>query len=194
MFIETETTPNPNALKFLPGSQISTNGPVFFNNIYEARKLSSLALKLFQIYEVTNVFYGFDFITITKNEKASWSNLKPEILMVIMDHLVAGMPVFDNASHAVVSDLNIKDLSEIEKQIVAIIETRVRPSVAMDGGDIEYKKFQDGVVYLKLAGACQGCPSSTITLKDGIESLLQHFIPEVKEVVAIECDENTEES
>ena len=194
MFIETETTPNPNALKFLPGSQISTNGPVFFNNIDEARARSSLALKLFQIPRVTNVFYGIDFITITKEEKTSWDNLKPEILMVIMDHLVAGMPVFDNESHSIVNNLNADDLSEIEKQIVEIIETRVRPSVAMDGGDIEYKKFQDGVVYLKLAGACQGCPSSTITLKDGIESLLQHFVPEVKEVVATDEGESVENS
>lgn len=185
MFIETEITPNPNALKFLPGCDISVNGPVYFDNIDEARTKSALATKLFQISKVTNVFYGFNFITITKEDSGSWAALKPEILMTIMDHLVAGMPVFDNESSNATKVINTDDMTEVEKQIVEIIETRVRPSVAMDGGDIEYKKFENGIVYLKLAGACQGCPSSTITLKDGIESLLQHFVPEVKEVVAI---------
>lgn len=185
MFIQTENTPNHNALKFLPGSEVSGSGPVFYNNSAEVKGESQLALKLFYIEGVEAVFYGYDFITITKNESSSWDILKPEILMVIMDHFVSGMPVFEEVNSQSAA-INTDNMSDIEKQIVEIIETRVRPSVAMDGGDIIYQGFTDGIVYLELRGACSGCPSSTITLKNGIESMLQHFVPEVKAVEAVE--------
>ncbi len=186
MFIQTEETPNPNALKFLPDHSISLQGPVFFNSPEEAKNKSKLASKLFQIENVMAVFYGNNFVTITKSQEAEWSVLKPEILMVIMDHLVAGLPIIDEEQKQQDHSINPEDLSEIEKQIVEIIDTRVRPSVAMDGGDIIYQGFKEGIVYLQLRGACSGCPSSSITLKNGIESMLQHFIPEVKSVEAAE--------
>lgn len=185
MFIQTEETPNPNALKFLPGCIISDNGPVFFSNIGEALKKSVLATKIFEIGSVSAVFYGENFITVTKIEDSEWSLLKPEILMVIMDHLVSGMPIFDQP-HDVMQNIDTDGMSDVEKQIIEIIETRVRPSVAMDGGDIIYQGFSDGVVYLQLRGACSGCPSSSITLKNGIQSMLQHYVPEVISVEAVE--------
>ncbi|CAN0554693.1 unnamed protein product [Ectocarpus sp. 12 AP-2014] len=185
MFIQTEETPNPNALKFLPGSEVSPSGPVFFNSNEESLQKSSLAAKIFQIGNVEAVFYGTDFITVTKSQETNWSLLKPEILMVIMDHLVAGMPVFDEPQN-IFKEIDTDGMSDVEKQIVEIIETRVRPSVAMDGGDIIYQGFENGVVYLQLRGACSGCPSSSITLKNGIESMLQHFVPEVRSVEAVE--------
>jgi len=184
MFIQTENTPNPNALKFMPGVDISPEGPVFFSNFDEARGKSSLAAKIYDIGSIEAVFFGADFITVTKNDLADWNFLKPEILMTIMDHLVAGLPVFEGNNQQC-SEINFEELSEIEKQIVEIIETRVRPSVAMDGGDIIYKGFKDGVVYLQLNGACSGCPSSTVTLKNGIESMLKHYVPEVGSVESI---------
>ncbi len=185
MFIQTEETPNPNALKFLPGSEVSPSGPVFFNSNEKALQRSSLAAKIFQIGNVEAVFYGTDFITVTKSQETNWSLLKPEILMVIMDHLVAGMPVFDEPQNTF-KEIDTDGMSDVEKQIVEIIETRVRPSVAMDGGDIIYQGFENGVVYLQLRGACSGCPSSSITLKNGIESMLKHFVPEVQSVEAVE--------
>lgn len=185
MFIQTEDTPNPNALKFFPGSEVSPSGPVFFNSPEEAASSSQLATKIFRIGSVTAVFYGSDFITVTKADDADWKLIKPEILMVIMDHLVAGMPIFDEPQ-STLQEIDTEGMSEIEKQIVEIIETRVRPSVAMDGGDIVYQGFEDGIVYLQLRGSCAGCPSSTITLKNGIESMLQHFVPEVQGVEAVE--------
>lgn len=188
MFIQTEETPNPSALKFLPGINISPTGPVFFNKPEDVLNKSSLAVKLFHINGVQAVFYGFNFITITKEESLSWDIIKPEILMTMMDHFVAGFPVFDESYTADHSQTNTGNMSYIEKQIVEIIETRVRPSVAIDGGDIIYKGFRDGIVYLQLRGACSGCPSSSITLKNGIESMLQHFVPEVIAVEAIDTE------
>ena len=185
MFIQTEETPNPNALKFLPGCIISEQGPVFFNNIGEALKKSVLAASIFEIGNVSAVFFGENFITVTKQGDTEWSLLKPQILMIVMDHLVAGMPIFDHPQD-VLKDIDTDGMSEIEKQIIEIIETRVRPSVAMDGGDIVYQGFTDGVVYLQLRGACSGCPSSSITLKNGIQSMLQHYVPEVISVEAVE--------
>jgi Fe-S cluster biogenesis protein NfuA len=175
MYIQTEDTPNPNAMKFLPGCEVNPGQLVFFNNIEEARKTSDLALKLFSLGQISAVFLGKDFITITKDTDADWALLKPEILVTIMDYLLAGMPILKITQH-MDGDIN---LSAIEQQIIEIIDTRVRPSVAMDGGDIIFQEFKDGIVYLELRGACSGCPSSTITLKNGIESMLQHFIPEV---------------
>ncbi len=180
MYIQTEETPNPNALKFLPGVSISQEGPLFFNDVKEAATKSKLAVKIFSIENVEAVFFGSDFITVTKKDDKSWEQIKPEILVTIMDHIVAGMSIVETEY----SDNKIDQsmLSEIEKQIIEIIETRVRPSVAMDGGDITYEGFKEGVVYLKLKGACSGCPSSSVTLKSGIENMLQHFVPEVKSV------------
>ena len=184
MYIQTQTTPNPNALQFLPEVKTISKEPVYFNNIEEAVQKSQLAVKLFKIKDVEAVFFGEDFITITKSESSDWQVLKPEILMEIMDHLTSGLPIFDDQQN--LSKINTDGMSDIEKEIVEIIETRVRPSVAMDGGDIVYQGFKDGVVYLQLRGACSGCPSASITLKNGIESMLQHFVPEVKSVEAVE--------
>jgi Fe-S cluster biogenesis protein NfuA len=184
MFIQTEETPNPNALKFLPDTEISPSEPVFFDNIEMAINKSDLAVKIFDVAFVKSVFFGSNFITITKEEKANWELIKPEILMIIMDYLVTGLPIMRPSNEK--KKLDNTDLSTIEKEIIEIIETRVRPSVAMDGGDITYQGFKDGIVYLELKGACSGCPSASITLKNGIESMLQHFIPEVKAVEASE--------
>lgn len=183
MFIQTESTPNPNALKFLPGEMISPEGPIHFSSIIDA-KSSPLARKLFSIDGVTAVFFGSDFITITKQEAIGWDILKPEVLVSIMDHLVARLPIFDKKHDN--TNSSIENLGDLEKQIVEIIETRVRPSVAMDGGDIIYKGFENGVVMLALRGACSGCPSSTVTLKNGIESMLKYYVPEVLSVEAVE--------
>lgn len=188
MFIQTEETPNANAVKFLPGTEVSPHGPVFYGTIGEVGKDSDLAVKLFHISGIEKVFFGYDFITVTKSDNVSWEIIKPEILMTLMDHFVAGLAVFNNNSDQSIT-IDISGLSELEKQIVEIIETRVRPSVAMDGGDIIYKEFKDGIVYLEMRGACSGCPSSTATLKNGIESMLKHYVPEVQSVEAINAKE-----
>jgi Fe-S cluster biogenesis protein NfuA len=183
MYIQTEATPNPCALKFYPGVDVSKIGPVHFSNLKDAISKSTFAVNLFRIENVSAVFFGSDFITVTKTEESSWDILKPQVLMTIMDHFLAGLEVFDNNFES--SKINESSLSDIEKQIIEIIETRVRPSVAMDGGDITYVKFENGIVFLELHGACSGCPSSSMTLKNGIESMLQHFIPEVEAVEAV---------
>ncbi|WP_425360700.1 MULTISPECIES: NifU family protein [unclassified Candidatus Tisiphia] len=189
MFIQTEITPNPNAIKFFPNIPISPNQPFHFSNLDEAKGKSSLVVQLFGVNNIKSVFLGSDFITITKEEESDWLVLKPEILMIMMDHFTSGFTVFDvqnNISIDKSSVNNLDEMSEIEQQIIEIIETRVRPSVAMDGGDIIYRGFENGVVKLELRGACHGCPSSSITLKNGIESMLKHFIPEVASVEAVE--------
>jgi len=188
MFIQTEDTPNPDAIKFFPGQEISSDQPVFFSELAEVKGKSKLAESLFNISNVKSVFFGSDFITVTKKPEGNWQVMKPEILMVIMDHFVAGFPVFEESTKSDNIKHNLEGLSEIEKQIIEIIETRVRPSVAQDGGDIIYKGFENGIVKLALHGACAGCPSSTITLKNGIESMLKHFVPEVEAVEAVEED------
>jgi Fe-S cluster biogenesis protein NfuA len=185
MFIQTEITPNPNAIKFFPNIPVSPNGSVHFSNLDEAKGKSRLVVQLFSINNVKSVFFGSDFITITKEEESDWLILKPEILMVVMDHFTAGFTAFDGENGQPAIN-NSEEMSEVEQQIVEIIETRVRPSVAMDGGDIIYRGFENGVVKLELRGACQGCPSSVITLKNGIESMLKHFIPEVESVEAVD--------
>ncbi len=183
MFIQTEITPNPNAMKFLPGEDISPEKPVHFSSPKDAVS-SPLARKLFSIDDVDAVFFGSDFITITKKNNSTWEVLKPEVLEAIMGHLVAKLPILDKPKIAV--EIPQEHLGDIEKQIMEIIETRVRPSVAMDGGDIIYRGFENGVVLLELRGACSGCPSSTITLKNGIESMLKYYVPEVVSVEAVE--------
>ena len=180
MFIQTEQTPNPATLKFLPGQSVVEGGSADFPNPESAAR-SPLAERLFEIEGVTGVFLGRDFVTITKAEGREWYLLKPSILGVIMEHFTAGRPVLlDDA--ATPDDTGHEDDDEIVSQIKELLDTRVRPAVAQDGGDIVYQGFEDGVVYLHMRGACAGCPSSTMTLKAGIENMLRHYIPEVVEV------------
>lgn len=180
MFIQTEATPNPATLKFIPGVEVMASGTRFFTSAKEAAS-SPLAQALFKIEGVEAVFFGADFITITKAEDTAWEALKAPLLTVIMDHFVAKKPVMldEVKPTATVAD------GEIESQIRELIDTRVRPAVAQDGGDIIFRSFEDGVVKLELHGACSGCPSSTATLKDGIENMLKHYVPEVIAVEAV---------
>jgi len=187
MFIQTEQTPNPASLKFLPGCEVMVRGTAEFTDVEKAAP-SPLATQLFKVKGVAGVFLGSDFVTVTKTDEASWPALKPLILGVIMEHFTSGRPVMndehlhDTSGH--VSSASGED-SEIVKQIKELLDTRIRPVVAQDGGDIVFHSFEDGVVYLHMRGACAGCPSSTATLKTGIENLLKHFIPEVNEVRAV---------
>ena len=183
MFIQTEQTPNPATLKFLPGCPVMTSGTANFTN-EEAARISPLAERLFSLPEVTGVFLGADFVTVMKSEEGDWYRLKPAILAVIMEHFTAGRPLLlgDPANSAAVATT---EEDEVVAQIKELLETRVRPAVAQDGGDIIFHDFEDGVVYLHMQGSCSGCPSSTATLKAGIENMLRHYIPEVVEVRAI---------
>ena len=182
MFIQTEHTPNPQTLKFLPGKVVMDEGTAFFQNISEASN-SPFARRLFEVDGVDGVFFGSDFITITKSQLIDWQVMKPLILGSIMDHYNSGQQTITKEKKVdIVSDDNDQKDSEIVKQIKELLDTRVRPAVAMDGGDIIYDSFKDGIVYLHMQGACSGCPSSTATLKMGIENMLKHYVPEVKEV------------
>ncbi|MCC7272161.1 MAG: NifU family protein [Alphaproteobacteria bacterium] len=182
MFIQTETTPNPATLKFLPGREVMASGTADFPS-RDAAARSPLAERLFDIDGVDGVFLGSDFVTVTKAAAKEWYTLKPSILGIIMEHFTAGRPTVlpetDAAGAAAPED------DEIVVQIKELIETRVRPAVAQDGGDIVFQGFEDGVVYLHMQGSCAGCPSSTATLKSGIENMLRHYIPEVVEVRAV---------
>ena len=186
MFIQTEFTPNPSTLKFLPGRVVMEKGTAFYKSISECTS-SPLAQRLFPIEGVVGVFFGSDFVTITKEEKYDWQVLKPAILSAIMDHFNSGEQVIvssqDNLKDSGL-DVNQSDEgdSEIVQQIKELLNTRVRPAVAMDGGDIIFQSYEEGIVYLHMQGACSGCPSSTATLKMGIENMLKHYVPEVKEV------------
>lgn len=181
MFIQTETTPNPLTLKFIPGVPVLDSATAFYTD-KSAASGSPLAVALFDIPDVRAVFLGSDFITITRAESSSWEVLKPSLLTTIMEHFVAGRKVVSGEmAQAVASE----DDDEIVKQIREIIDTRVRPAVAMDGGDIIYKGFENGIVKLELHGSCSGCPSSTMTLKNGIENMLRHYVPEVMAVEAV---------
>jgi Fe-S cluster biogenesis protein NfuA len=184
MFIQTEQTPNPATLKFLPGRTVMESGTANFTSP-EAAERSPLAQRLFAIETVTGVFLGSDFVTVTKDEAADWYQLKPEILGAIMEHFTAGRPVILADAGAAAAAPPAEEDDEIVAQIKELLETRVRPAVAMDGGDILFHDFQDGIVYLHMQGACSGCPSSTATLKAGIENMLRHYIPEVQAVQAI---------
>lgn len=181
MFIQTEATPNPLTLKFIPGVAVLESGTAFLTSAADAKQ-SPLAEALFRTPGVTAVFLGSDFITVTKTEDDSWDAMKPSLLTSIMDHFVAGKPVMLAGGAAAVSDEND---SELVKQIKELIETRVRPAVAQDGGDIIFRGFHDGIVQLELHGSCSGCPSSTVTLKNGIENMLKHYVPEVVAVEAV---------
>jgi Fe-S cluster biogenesis protein NfuA len=182
MFIQTEATPNPATLKFLPGRAVLESGTLDMAS-KEAAKQSPLAERLFDIPNIGGVFFGSDFISITKND-GDWQQIKPAVLGAIMEHFISGAPLLaGDAAAAADGDefFDAKD-SETVELIKDLIETRVRPAVASDGGDITFKGFKEGVVYLTMKGACSGCPSSTATLQHGIQNLLRHFVPEVTEV------------
>ena len=181
MFIQTEDTPNPDTLKFMPGDTVLKTGSVDYSN-KESSVSSPLASRLFEIDGVSRVFLSSDFISVTKETDLEWNNLKPSILTGIMEHYSSGLPALNNEKEIKVDD-SAED-TEIVKQIKDLLETRVRPAVAMDGGDISFCSFEEGVVTLQMKGACAGCPSSTATLKMGIENMLRHYIPEVTEVKA----------
>ena len=182
MFIQTESTPNPATLKFLPGQSVLDAGTADFPSADGAEK-SPLAQRIFAVNGVAGVFFGTDFVTVTKSDAVEWDHIKPSILGAIMEHFQSGQPVMAaeasaSGGHA---DHDGPD-AEIVGQIKELLDTRVRPAVAQDGGDITFHGFDRGVVYLHMQGACAGCPSSTLTLKMGIENLLRHYIPEVTEV------------
>jgi Fe-S cluster biogenesis protein NfuA len=185
MFIQTETTPNPATLKFLPGRVVLKGAPRDFRSASAAAKESPLAARLFEIDGIAGVFLGAEFIAVTKSG-GQWDHLKPAILGTIMEHFMSGEPVLSGAGGAAAADeeFDEKD-ADIVAQVRELIDTRVRPAVANDGGDIVFHGYRDGIVYLKMRGACSGCPSATATLRDGIEKLLKHFIPEVERVQAV---------
>ncbi len=190
MLIETETTPNPATLKFLPGRTVMDAGTRDFATPEEA-EASPLAEALFNLGDVTGVFFGRDFISVTAGPGVEWPGLKPDVLGILLDHFSAGMPLFrpgTAAGFSVPAEDAFTDDPEdadIVAQIKELIETRVRPAVANDGGDIVYRGFDKGKVYLQMQGACAGCPSSTATLKNGIEQLLKYYVPEVTEVRSV---------
>ena len=183
MFIQTESTPNPATLKFLPGQAVMELGTADFPTA-DAAQVSPLATRLFAVAGVTGVFFGSDFVTVTKGEDTEWDHIKPAILGGIMEHFLSGAPVIAGGAGAPASGHADYDPADeaVVGQIKELLDTRVRPAVAQDGGDITFHGFDRGVVYLHMQGACAGCPSSTLTLKMGIENLLRHFIPEVVEV------------
>lgn len=181
MFIQTEHTPNPATLKFLPGVKVMKSGTANYV-VADDAKNSPLATRLFSVEGISGVYLGADFITATKSDDKEWEIMKPQILGAIMEHFQSGQEVIDSGDTVLDDD---GDLDEISLQIKELIETKVRPAVAQDGGDIVYKGFENGVVFVHMQGACSGCPSSTATLKSGIENMLRHYIPEVTEVRAI---------
>jgi len=191
MFIETETTPNPSTLKFLPGQAVMPSGTREFTSPEDA-EVSPLAQAIFDTGDVTIVFFGSDFVSVSAAPGVNWPDLKPQVVSILLDHFVSQAPLFvggDASGISVPSDVGLlvdenSDDADIVAQINELLETRVRPAVAGDGGDIAYRGFKDGIVYLTLQGACSGCPSSTATLKHGIEGLLKHYVPEVTEVRA----------
>lgn len=182
MFMQTEKTPNPSALKFIPGPKI-VETPIDFPTV-ETAENAPLVLRLFSIEGVSSIFLSHDFITVTKKEGVSWEEIQPKISASILEHLSAGKPIMVENIQENQEDEEREDDDAVVKDIKDIINTRVRPAVAQDGGDIIFEKFSEGVVYLKLKGACSGCPSSTLTLKSGIENMLRYYVPEVKEVRA----------
>ena len=181
MFIQTEATPNPATLKFLPGREVLGEGRAADFPTREAAERSPLAMRLFAVENVAGVFFGPDFITLTKSA-GEWQHLKPALLGAIMEHFTGGAPILfasaDESAHAEGNGEN----GEIVREIKEILDTRVRPAVAQDGGDITFQGYEDGIVFLNMQGACAGCPSSTVTLKRGVENMLKHYIPEIVEV------------
>ena len=183
MFIQTEPTPNPATLKFLPGRAVMEQGTANFPDAASAAR-SPLAERLFTVPGVTGVFLATDFVTVSKDDSAEWFQLKPAVLGVIMEHFTAGRAVLLDAP-AAGDSADEGEENEVVSQIKELLDTRVRPAVAQDGGDIIFHAFEDGVVYLHMQGSCSGCPSSTATLKAGIENMLRHYVPEVQEVRAV---------
>ena len=184
MFIQTEATPNPQTLKFLPGQTVVAGPPRDIKSAEEAEN-SPLARRLFGLDGVQGVFLGSDFISVTKSEDAGWAVLKPAILGLIMEHYLSGEPVIEGEAAQASEFFDEKD-AKVVSEIKELLETRVRPAVAQDGGDIVFQGFKDGVVYLQMVGACSGCPSATATLKQGVENLLKHFVPQVREVQEVQ--------
>jgi Fe-S cluster biogenesis protein NfuA len=182
MFIQTESTPNPATLKFLPGQSVMDMGTADFPSA-DGASASPLAQRIFAVEGTSGVFLGSDFVTVTKTDTVDWDHIKPALLGAIMEHFQSGAPVLSDGQTATVAegDYDVADES-IVVQIKELLDTRVRPAVAQDGGDITFHGFDRGIVYLHMKGACAGCPSSTLTLKMGIENLLRHYIPEVVEV------------
>jgi Fe-S cluster biogenesis protein NfuA len=181
MFIQTESTPNPATLKFLPGQPVLDMGTADFPTA-DAAKTSPLAARIFAVDGVTGVFFGTDFVTVTKSDAVHWDHIKPAILGAVMEHYQSGQPVMAGAQSGGGHAEHSGEDGAIVNQIKELLDTRVRPAVAQDGGDITFHGFDRGIVYLHMQGACAGCPSSTLTLKMGIENLLRHYIPEVIEV------------
>ncbi len=177
MFIQTEQTPNPATIKFIPGQVVMAQGSAEFRDADKAGR-SPLAMRLFRIDGVAGVFLASDFVSVTRDIESDWSFLKPQVLAAIMEHYLSGLPVIEGVLEK--ADNGIE--SELVLQIRELLDTRVRPAVARDGGDIDFVKFEDGIVWLHMKGACAGCPSSTATLKHGIETMLKHYVPEVKSV------------
>ena len=179
MFVQTETTPNPNSLKFLPGKKVSNRGSFEVNKTDQSN--NELIRNLLSIDGVEGIFLGNDFISVNKYDEISWDNLKHIIISLINDYYSSGK------NFVIDTDLNegTQNLKEIEKKIIKILDQKIRPAVAKDGGDIKFKEFKDGVVMVQLQGSCSGCPSSTLTLKQGVQNLLCHYLPEVKKVEAI---------
>ena len=188
MFIQTEATPNPATLKFLPGVVVMPEGTADFRDPAAAAEVSPLAAALFSVPGVTGVFFGYDFVTVSKDDGPEWQHLKPAILGAIMEHFMTGRPVISGGASEQASasadgeEFYDKADEEIVVTIKELLDTRVRPAVAQDGGDITFRGYENGTVFLNMKGACAGCPSSTATLKHGIQNLLRHFIPEVEHV------------
>ena len=179
MFIQTEETPNPATVKFIPGQEILKSGTKDYSSEADAQN-APLALRLFSLTGVNRVFLTTDFVSVSKADDTDWSMLKPMVLAVLMEHLSTNQPIVMPEDKVSASDNEEDD--EITSQIKVLLDERVRPMVAMDGGDIVFERFEDGIVYLQMHGACAGCPSSTATLKSGVETMLKHYIPEVLEV------------
>lgn len=184
MFIQTQDTPNPAVIKFLPGQPVLTSGTLDCPD-QEGAKGSPLAQRLFTLQGVAGVFLGHDFVSVTKDDHTDWAMLKPMVLTAIMEHLATGQPVVSDDAQDPSSHIS-EDDDELTVQIKQLLEERVRPAVMQDGGDIIFDRFEDGIVYLQMQGACAGCPSSTMTLKAGIENMLRHYVPEVIEVRAVD--------
>ena len=192
MFIQTEATPNPATLKFLPGKEVLAAGTADFRDAESAaRGFAACRKAVFDIPGVTGVFFGYDFVTVTKDDGPDWQHLKPAILGAIMEHFMSGAPVMASGGQAAADradeagEFYDKADQEIVVTIKELLETRVRPAVAQDGGDITFRGYENGTVFLHMKGACAGCPSSTATLKHGIQNLLRHFVPEVQQVEQI---------
>jgi len=181
MFVQTENTPNPNSLKFLPGKKVSNSGS------YEITKKNDinndLVRNILSINGVVSIFLGYDFISVNKDEKVDWEDIKHIVISLINEFYKSGNKFVIDKS--IEEDFSKENLAEVEKQIIKILDTKIRPAIAKDGGDIKFKEFKDGVVKVQLQGSCSGCPSSVMTLKQGVKNLLCHYIPDVKEVIAL---------